>query len=526
MIGHEGVDAQVEQYVDSLPESFNEKQLASILQKAEIEHGLPEELVAAQIEAIYTRYGNVYSQGRLSLSRIYDAILRKHYPHGLHVYDPAVLQEFRQHVLTEYGEEVKMPDSDRALSARIADIGILCGRGEYRSKRERYISGELAAKLHQFISKNESPILLMNTIFAEFECDLLSEGVDNKYYLQGILGELFSDEFYFSRDYVSRNPSYTSLYPAIVDYIRQFGHPVSKESLFRHFKGVPDIVVTIATSDSHIVNFFGEYMHIDQLAIRGDDRSLLFSHLNQLLSDKQTHTSRELYVYMAARIPQVLKRYFIQFHFALFSLCECLFGEDFAFTRPYLARHGVKLIKQDEILINYLNTTGTRQINQLIDSLHGKQVRIGSTLDLLDDLNEEYLILDHERLVSISEAGITEEIALAVETAIIQEVSSCRPIRDLLCIYRFPTIAVHWTEWLIYSVLKKWSTLLEVRPSFRQFRFSIPLVAPVGTMTEQDVENIGMVMGQDAHSPVSLHEDLDELYADILLEEGDYDEFS
>ena len=56
------------------------------------------------------------------------------------------------------------------------------------------------------------------------------------------------------------------------------------------------------------------------------------------------------------------------------------------------------------------------------------------------------------------------------------------PIRSLTCWNRFPKILVPWTEWLVYSVLNKWSHNLETAPSYNQMRLSIPLVAPAGKM--------------------------------------------
>lgn len=64
--------------------------------------------------------------------------------------------------------------------------------------------------------------------------------------------------------------------------------------------------------------------------------------------------------------------------------------------------------------------------------------------------------------------------------AVAKAVAETVPINKLTCWASFPHVNIPWTEWLAYSVLNKWGTLLSVAPSSNQFRLSIPLVAPKG----------------------------------------------
>ena len=124
-----------------------------------------------------------------------------------------------------------MPESDRALTSRISNICVLCGRGIYKPKQEKYISPGLANKIFEYITNSENSIFLLNTIFSVFEKELVSEGVDNKYYLQGILRELFNDRFIFRRDYLSKDGAETSIYKEIGRLIAKSQYPVSKKQI-------------------------------------------------------------------------------------------------------------------------------------------------------------------------------------------------------------------------------------------------------------------------------------------------------
>ena len=75
-----------------------------------------------------------------------------------------------------------------------------------------------------------------------------------------------------------------------------------------------------------------------------------------------------------------------------------------------------------------------------------------------------------------------------MEKAIEQEIKESTPISLLQCTSNFPSINVKWNAWLIYSVLKKWSTKLYVFPSSGQFKKSYPMVSPKGILAvTQDV---------------------------------------
>ena len=76
-----------------------------------------------------------------------------------------------------------LPANDRALTARVASICILCGKGVYRLKKD-YLPCQLANKIYEYIENSESTIFLTNTLFSIFEEELLAAGIDNKYFLQ------------------------------------------------------------------------------------------------------------------------------------------------------------------------------------------------------------------------------------------------------------------------------------------------------------------------------------------------------
>ena len=204
IVGDESLHERIFAYIEKLPDFFSNRKLEEILEDARKEHDLPGRMVEKAIEESYRLTGDVYHRSRLSLANIYTEILREFYPNGIRAYNPDVIKEFRSHVFNQFGD-VRLPDNDRALTARIAGICILCGRGVYKLKQKTYMPKSLSQRIYDYIVESENSIFLMNTLFSVFENDLRKHGIDNKYYLQGILHELYGDKLVFSRDYVSKD---------------------------------------------------------------------------------------------------------------------------------------------------------------------------------------------------------------------------------------------------------------------------------------------------------------------------------
>lgn len=169
------------------------------------------------------------------------------------------LNKIRTILRDEYGVDGSI--NDRALTARIAGVAILAGKGVYKAKQDKYINPKLAEKIYQFIDTAEIPIMLTASVYDKFKTELESEGVDNHYYLHGILGELYSDKLYFKRDYVYRDSEITSVYEGIILYLQNQDYPVTKRELIEHFYSVTEAVINMVVRDENILNYFGAYLH-------------------------------------------------------------------------------------------------------------------------------------------------------------------------------------------------------------------------------------------------------------------------
>ena len=489
VIGDNDFSSRIQDYIDSLPDVLHKADYADALKTAYEEYDLDTEYVVKAINEVYKTTGDVLHRSRLSLAKIYDAILRKYYSAGIHVYDDNEIDDLRQHIYTDYGS-IKLPSSSRAIAARISSICMLAGRGIYIPKKEKWISTELAQKLLSYIMDSENPIFFIGNIFSVFEEELVKEGIDNRFYLQGVLRELFGDKLYFRRDYVSKDKSFTSIYSSIVAFIKGAKYLVKKDELKIQFKGITDVVIALATSDSDILNYYGEYLHASNLVVRETEKNYLTQYLASLMDDGEAHHIKDIYDDINRDRPELFSRNAVIRPYSAFSVIEYLFREQYQFSRPYIALNSVEIGRPNERLLELLYSMDQFTVTDITEFAKDNHMLIRELIDFINSLNDKYLLVDVDTLISIDEIGVNSSIAAEVETLICNEISDTMPIRELQCVSRFPQINVTWNEWLVYSILKKWSTKLDVTLSSSQLRQSIPLVSIAGKMDESKYKDV------------------------------------
>lgn len=507
---------KIQAYVESLPDAFPEKQLREFLKEAE-ENDYPEKMVLAVLEDSYKKTGDTYHRFRLTLTTIYGDIMKKYYPEGIHVYDPEEIEHFRRYVVEDYSMDIS-GKSDHAIGSILSRIGILCGRGIYKMRQEKnYISKDLAKRIHDYIEESSSPIFMTNTLFSIFEEDLLVEGIDNKYFLQGILRDLYENEWIFRRDYISKDESYTSVYSSIVGFVRNSRYPVSKEDLNREFPGVTEIVINLSVSDPNIINLFGEYIHSCRLKLSESDIRYLRETVEDFLDSKEVCHCKEIYEYIDSDYPVLLTNNFVQYPFSLYSLLEYLFGEQYNFSRPYVARKNATIERALDVLKDIVKESDRMEISEIQAFAREHKAIVYSIREFIDSCNATHLLISDFEVASIVYIGVTEEMAKDLENRIAMEINDTVPIHQLQCIHSLPKINVEWNAWLIYSVLKKWATKLEVGASASQFRQSYPIVAPIGKLDfscidETEGNHDGKIFVADDLS------NIDELVSEFILD--------
>lgn len=400
IVANDGLSERTMSFMESLPDSFDIDKLDDFVHIGIEDYDLGEEIIETAIQKEYTITGKILHRSRIKLSSIYPIILKKYYPDGIWLYGDKELEDFRGHIRDEFGD-VRLSKNNRALAARIADVSILCDRGTYKAKSDKYISDELAKELFDYIENSDSTVFLTNTIYALFEDKLVAEGITNKYYLQGVLHELFGDRWTFRRDCISKDESVTSVYAEIVRYIKNSSRPVSRKQIQIAFPGITDIVVSFAVNDPMVINLFGKYVHVSKIELSDAEGAYLKQLIDVRLDRNKACHCKALYEQIAMENALLLRKNNIDTPFALYSLLEYKYGNQYSFSRPFIARQNVEIGSVSNVLQEVITSSDEIEIADIRSFSQAHHLGISSILDLINSCNKTHLLKNSQSVVCI-----------------------------------------------------------------------------------------------------------------------------
>ena len=485
IFAYEGVLNWYEELVkmgNDLPESISVAQVEKITQDttamfADLDIDLPYEYIKTILIADYKLNGVIYSRSRMPLTKKYDIVLRKYFPDGIYIYEKEDMNKFRDCYAKVFDDADKLPENDRALYGRISAVTILCDRGKYISRPDKLLSDSLLKEICDYIDTSEKEIFITNTIFNLFEDKLRAEGINNKYHLQGVLHALVPNKYFFKRDYVSKSKDITSMYTEITKYVTQSDRPVTKAQIRQEFPGVTDIVISFAMQDENIICGFSIYMSKDFITSQSDNVETLREIISEMVADGEIHKSEDLMSILSLMHPEIIEEFEIESRYTLFSIVEALFKDEFSLSRPFFALKGVEIGKQEERMRDYLEGKDEVDIDEFMEFVRDNSFVVWNILTQLNAFNDIYLLKNKNTLISIDSTGLNRYKAEYVEEYIDEIIKGNEVlVLNNLNYSLLPKINIQWNDWLVYSVINKWSNKYKVMMSSSQFRYSVPII--------------------------------------------------
>lgn len=334
-------EEHVHSFLDELPDRIDAADLKTYLARAS-EKGLPPELIEHQIRTDYHYIESIHTwqRGTLNLRQMSREILKEFDPDGIHITVHEELQRFREKLYARFGSEIRVSEGNRALSIIIADVGMLRDRSTYVSEREHILPDELLERIREFVDQGDKDVYMFSTLYETFKPELLQAGVDNRYFLQGILRYEWNQFYSFSRDCLSKGGRSTSIYGTVELYIKNAGRYVSISEIRETFPGVTDVVLNYALAQKHIIACNGKYIHVENLHLTEQHIRDLKQTLDMLLADGRAHHSRELFSLASTYNGGLLDKIGVIYQSELFSIVAYLYSSGCIFSRPWIAVRG------------------------------------------------------------------------------------------------------------------------------------------------------------------------------------------
>jgi hypothetical protein len=463
VLGEQIDESKLKEVIGTLPDIIFSEDINVIIENIAEEFKVTPELALKAVASEYKLSGQVYNKRRISLTSMYSMVLEKYYPTGAKLFDKSEQERFRRYIFEMFGD-IKLPLNNRALDARVADIGVLCDRGAYIHPNHIRITIELIEKIKDFIKNGERISYTFLEIFEYFKEELLlNSNINNRYFLQGAIKYFYKTEFYFTRDMISKSSEIERIDDQIEEFVSR-NEIVTKEQLRKEFQGITEAMLffAIGRCKKIIAVENGEYMHTKHLNITKGDYEIS-KVIDELILGMPV-SSRKLLEVMYTTNTDFLNRNFVFSHIKLFGILQYMFREKYKFSRPFIAKKDTEEITNIGIVRNYLKDRDSYEISEMIGFCDENHLKFISWVTLIDELSDEFIRADSNFCVRIEQIDINEEKIEAIKN-IMKDIIfqkgyiSARKIKDFIF---FPEIYMEWNGYILKSIIEKYVCEIEV----------------------------------------------------------------
>jgi len=467
---------QLLEYLETMPDVFEASTIGTYISDAknmlnvEVENSIIEKLVTNN----YSLYGKFYTKRKFRKVDIYLAVLERFYPDGIKLFDDFEMMRFRNYVKELFGD-IDLPENDRAICARIANMTVLCGRGKYILPDRINIDEETLSRIYQFIIDSPKNVIMFRELFERFKTELLEKtNINNYFFLQGVLKYKYKNEFFFTRGVLIKDINNEQNVKLLIEeFIKEQGRIVTKSEIEEEFFGISNVVLqmAIASNPNILLWDFGSYLHAEQLLIDEATKHRLRRFLDDCMT-KGPVSAKEVYNRIYPLENEFLLSNKIYNHIALYSLFRYLFPDDFEFSHPYVSPKGSKVTTFNTLIKEYLSCFDEIYISDLKDYV--QTVRGGSfNLSLfLDDISDEFIRVDKNLLVRRNKLDLSERVIENIEetTLALLGDSGFIAVKKMNDYIFYPDIGIKWTPFLLVSIIKYYSKKLKIISSAADYR--------------------------------------------------------
>ena len=294
----------------------------------------------------YHFYGDFVSKSSVPAQRILSMIVSRFFPDGIKLNqnnDKAEddMVRLRRLAKKEFGTDLD-DVSDKALGAALVrnDDILTYGRGRVISSSSLDIKSGTIADLKKHIDSCSDEKIYFISIFEAMKDELISSGIDNYYFLSGVLKHYLPDEYSYSRDYVLKKSGSTDddepRTDRIIRMIHEKGRSVSFAELKAVFSGFSDTMLILPMINDRRILDYGNrtYYAADMISVTDEERKSLLNTITSLLEENHgLVSSRRVLSGIEGKLSRFINDNQLDYY-RLFSVIENFFADEFSFRRP------------------------------------------------------------------------------------------------------------------------------------------------------------------------------------------------
>ena len=347
---------------------------------------------------------------------LYTRIIDDIYTDGYHISDETAFDKIREEFIKRYiywDENI----TSRVIATYLErESYCQIDRGTYKNRYyTAKIPSELKDRIFNYILDNQ-PSVFYESIFEHFKKELIERGINNYYYLKGVIDVELPQEFTTKRNYIQVGDTKITSAENILMFMKSFNSLFTLDDLKNKFQGVKDYVFynhLYREIDNGLIWLSSKkYIYIDKANINATAPFKLDAFLTNLFISLNTKvlSSGKIFSRLMLTNKTLLEELkIVHDQFSVFSLIRYFFKEKYFFSRPLIASDKVSQFNQETIMRDYVERLDTFNLKtikayQMKLSLRG----LYSYQDFMEDMSDNFVQINMDTMVKKELTGIDE----------------------------------------------------------------------------------------------------------------------
>ena len=323
-------------------------------------------------------------------------------------------------ILTEKYGDIEIPSMHSIQAMIDRDDFVQINRGAYKAREYAVnLPEKLVEEITDYIIKN-SPIVPYSLIFEKFKRILERIGIDNRFYLKGVIDNKIPKEFNTTRDFINTNSNEElTLYNVMPKIFKEFDDEFTMEDIKQKMPGLNEYNYenyVRAEEENGLIRISPKtYIYIKKLNITQETKTQLKNYIDNLFEKMESKilTVQKIYANLSIMNRELLNKLHITARFGdfeLFSIIKYLFKEDYYYSRPVISKEENFTTSSYLLIKEYVRKMDKFSYNDIKNYIY--KMHIGglySYMNFMEDLSDEYVQINKDSMMKIEKFEISED---------------------------------------------------------------------------------------------------------------------
>lgn len=323
-------------------------------------------------------------------------------------------------ILTEKYGDIEIPSMHSIQAMIDRNDFVQINRGAYKAREYAVnLSEKLIEEITDYIIKN-SPIVPYSLIFEKFKKTLENIGIDNRFYLKGVIDDKIPKEFNTNRDFINTNSNEElTLYDVMPKIFKEFDNEFTLEDIKQRMPGLNEYNYENyirSEEENGLIRISPKtYIYIEKLNITQETKVELKEYIDNLFEKMESKilTVQKIYANLSIMNRELLNKLHITARFGdfeLFSIIKYLFKEDYYYSRPVISKEGNFTTSSYLLIKEYVRKMDKFNYSDIKNYIY--KMHIGglySYMNFMEDLSDEYVQINKDSMIKIEKFEIPED---------------------------------------------------------------------------------------------------------------------